>query len=257
MAPPRQRLLTAFAGPWTGLVIGGLCAIAASLIATGPVAATCTLTTTRSPSARRSAEISWRSSSRGARVRGAQPECIVECEHAGGQIGEDAFEIGVGRLDGVATFFGVLPRFGQLRRHRVERLGENAELVAALHRMASAEVALRDRARAFGQKTQRPADLLGQDHGKAERGKEREQQGQGQRKRVESLQRDARKHNLLVVAVAGLHFLGVLLQLARHRLDDDARAASCATLRHIVCRGEELPAALETIAGCASRGSIS
>ena len=39
MAPPRQRLLTAFAGPWTGLVIGGLCAIAASLVATGPVGA--------------------------------------------------------------------------------------------------------------------------------------------------------------------------------------------------------------------------
>lgn len=39
MAPPRQRLLTAFAGPWTGLVIGGLCAVAASLVATGPVGA--------------------------------------------------------------------------------------------------------------------------------------------------------------------------------------------------------------------------
>ena len=32
MAPPRQRLLTAFAGPWTGLVLGGLCAIAAALV---------------------------------------------------------------------------------------------------------------------------------------------------------------------------------------------------------------------------------
>jgi CRP-like cAMP-binding protein len=29
MAPPRQRLLTAFAGPWTGLVLGGVCALAA------------------------------------------------------------------------------------------------------------------------------------------------------------------------------------------------------------------------------------
>ena len=39
MAPPRQRLLTAFAGPWTGLVLGGVCAIAALLVPTGPVGA--------------------------------------------------------------------------------------------------------------------------------------------------------------------------------------------------------------------------
>jgi len=39
MAPPRQRLLTAFAGPWTGLVLGGLCALGASLLPTGPVGA--------------------------------------------------------------------------------------------------------------------------------------------------------------------------------------------------------------------------
>ena len=35
MAPPRQRLLTAFAGPWTGLMLGGACAVAATLAPTG------------------------------------------------------------------------------------------------------------------------------------------------------------------------------------------------------------------------------
>src|SRR5438270_7093584 len=39
MAHPRQRLLTAFAGPWTGLVLAGLCAVAASLVATSPLGA--------------------------------------------------------------------------------------------------------------------------------------------------------------------------------------------------------------------------
>jgi putative peptide zinc metalloprotease protein len=39
MAPPLQRILTAFAGPWTGLVLGGLCAIGASLVDTGPLGA--------------------------------------------------------------------------------------------------------------------------------------------------------------------------------------------------------------------------
>jgi CRP-like cAMP-binding protein len=35
MAPPAQRLLTAFAGPWTGLVLGGALAIAAALSPSG------------------------------------------------------------------------------------------------------------------------------------------------------------------------------------------------------------------------------
>src|SRR5438445_10153697 len=39
MAPPRHRLLTAFAGPWTGLVLGGLCAIGAAVVPTGPLGA--------------------------------------------------------------------------------------------------------------------------------------------------------------------------------------------------------------------------
>ena len=39
MAPPRQRLLTAFAGPWTGLVLGGLCAVGAAVAPTGPLGA--------------------------------------------------------------------------------------------------------------------------------------------------------------------------------------------------------------------------
>ena len=39
MAPPLQRLLTAFAGPWTGLVLGGLCAIGATLVDNSAVGA--------------------------------------------------------------------------------------------------------------------------------------------------------------------------------------------------------------------------
>src|SRR5204863_5249835 len=35
MASPAQRLLTAFAGPWTGLVVGGACALGASLLPVG------------------------------------------------------------------------------------------------------------------------------------------------------------------------------------------------------------------------------
>lgn len=37
MATPKARLLTAFAGPWTGLVLGGLAAIAVSVVPFGPL----------------------------------------------------------------------------------------------------------------------------------------------------------------------------------------------------------------------------
>jgi putative peptide zinc metalloprotease protein len=39
MAPPSQRLLTAFAGPWTGLVLGGVLAIAAALVPSSAIGA--------------------------------------------------------------------------------------------------------------------------------------------------------------------------------------------------------------------------
>src|SRR5438270_949804 len=39
MARPSQRLLTAFAGPWTGLILGGVFALGATLAATGPLGA--------------------------------------------------------------------------------------------------------------------------------------------------------------------------------------------------------------------------
>ncbi|MDQ3810003.1 MAG: M50 family metallopeptidase [Chloroflexota bacterium] len=41
MASPRHRLLTAFAGPWTGLVLGAVCALAGSLLPQGPLGALC------------------------------------------------------------------------------------------------------------------------------------------------------------------------------------------------------------------------
>src|SRR5581483_3445367 len=37
LAPPRLRLLASFAGPWTGLAIGGACALAVALLPSGPV----------------------------------------------------------------------------------------------------------------------------------------------------------------------------------------------------------------------------
>ncbi len=90
---------------------------------------------------------------RGARVGRAQPVAIVEREHAGREIAENALEVCARRLGRAARLLGLLLRLGELRRHRVERFGQHAELVARGHRLPAREIALRDRARALGEQT--------------------------------------------------------------------------------------------------------
>ncbi len=68
------------------------------------------------------------------------------------------------RLSSVASL-----RVGELRGHRVERLGQHAELVARRDRLAAREVALRDGARALGEQAQRRGEALGQHDREAER----------------------------------------------------------------------------------------
>ena len=75
---------------------------------------------------------------RRARVGGAQPVAVVEGEHARREIAEDAFEIRARGLRRAARLLGLLLRIGELQRHRVERFGEHAELVARGHRLAPA-----------------------------------------------------------------------------------------------------------------------
>jgi hypothetical protein len=77
----------------------------------------------------------------------------------------------------------------ELLCHPVERIGQHAQLVAALHRDAAIEVALRDFARPFGKRAQRLAQLFGKHDGKTQRRQQREQQRQGQRQTVQVLQR--------------------------------------------------------------------
>ena len=102
---------------------------------------------------------------RRARVAGAQPIAVVERKHAGRQIAEDAFEIRVRGFDRAPRFLGLGARLGKLRGHRVERLGENAELVARRDGLSAREVALGDRARAFGEKAERRGEALRQHDG--------------------------------------------------------------------------------------------
>ena len=154
-----------------------------------------------------------------ARIGGAQAERVVESKHTGGEVGENAFKVGAGGLDRLPVLLLLLLRFCKLRRHGVERFGEYAELVAALHRVPAAEIPLSDGARAFGEEAQRPAELFRKQDRQSERRQQRKQQRQRERQRVKTLQRRARERNLLVVAIARLHLLQILLQLLRDRLD--------------------------------------
>ena len=133
-----------------------------------------------------------------AAVRRAQPQRVVEREHARREVREDAFEVrlGVRELGFLALRFGA--RLGELQRHAVERAREHAELVAARVGRALAEVALRDRARAFDEHVERRGKPFGQQERGGERGEQREQQRERERDAVEALQAPAREQQLLV-----------------------------------------------------------
>src|SRR5437899_11441931 len=84
-------------------------------------------------------------------VRGAKAMFVVEGEHTRREIPENAFKVSARGLRRAPRLLRFLLRFGELRGHRVERFGEDAKLVARGHRLATREIALRDRARAFGE----------------------------------------------------------------------------------------------------------
>ena len=86
--------------------------------------------------------------------------------------------------------------------------------------MAPAEIALGDGTRAFGEQSERTAEMLREHDCETERREQREEQCQREGERVEALQRGTRKRDLLIVAVPRLQLLGILLQLLRHRLDN-------------------------------------
>ena len=68
-----------------------------------------------------------------AMVRYRERELMVENQNARGQIRKNALEVHFRPLEGKAIGFHAAVRVLELARHRVERLGEHAELVAARH----------------------------------------------------------------------------------------------------------------------------
>ncbi len=93
-----------------------------------------------------------------------------------------------------------------------------AKFVAARHRLALAEVALGHRARALDQEGKRCGQPLAQHERQRQRGEQREQQRQRQRQSIEPPQTLAREQQLLVIALPGLHGLGIGRELLRNPL---------------------------------------
>ena len=87
-------------------------------------------------------------------IERAQPEALIEREHAGGQIGKYALQIVVGGGELCLVALGDGARLGQLLTHGIERLCQHAEFVVARHHHALTKIPLRDGARALDQETQ-------------------------------------------------------------------------------------------------------
>jgi hypothetical protein len=85
----------------------------------------------------------------------AQHEAPIENEHPGREVGQNRFEVGARRFDFGAMALGIAPRVVELARHLVERLGQDAQLVAAVDCLARREVAGSHRLRSLGEDRQR------------------------------------------------------------------------------------------------------
>ena len=153
-------------------------------------------------------------------IHGAQAQLFVEYQHAGRKIGEDVLEISLGRFELGAVRFGHAARIVQLLGHAVERLGENAQFIAAGDLRAAAVVPARHRLGARGEQRQRLRQARREQEGESGGGEQRQQQRQRKREDVDLLQALTRQRQLLVVAVYLLHRLRVPRQRRRHRLQE-------------------------------------
>ena len=153
-----------------------------------------------------------------AAVRGTEVQLFVERQHAGGQVGEQALKIGLGLHQRRVVALGLRACLGELQRHRVEGLGQHANLIARSNRRALAVVAAGHRARAFHEHSERGRKPVGALERERQRREQREQERQGERHAVEPLQAPPRQGEFLVFAISGLHRFRILRQLLRHRL---------------------------------------
>ena len=136
-------------------------------------------------------------------------EIAIEHDHTGGEVRQHAGQPGIGQLEPDPVAFDLRAGILQLSRHRVERLRQHAEFVAADVVLDRPEVAFGHRTRAGSEHRQRPGHPAGEQEGGGDGREHREQHGDRQGHAEDPLQADPRQRQFLVVAEARLHGLGV------------------------------------------------
>ncbi len=154
-------------------------------------------------------------------VRRANPQIRLERHHAGRQAREDQLELAALRLHLLLarTRFGA--RLRESLRHVVERVHEEADLVARGCRHARGKVAPRHRARALHQKLNRHDEPPREEKGAVDGREQRDQQNQAQSQRERVLQRRAQERALAELVVALEHVVreradALLQRVRRH-----------------------------------------
>jgi hypothetical protein len=151
-------------------------------------------------------------------VRDRKRKLRIEHQHACGQVRKNVLEARLGGFQRGAIGLDHLARFVELTRHRIERLGEHAEFVAAGDRRLSAEVAARHRLGGLRQICQRLGQAPGEDHRKRDRDEQRHEERKGQRNDVDELEFLARQRKFPVVAVRGFDGFDAAAEQVRNRL---------------------------------------
>ena len=173
---------------------------------------------------------------------------MVENQNARGQIRKDALQAHLRPLEGKAIgFHPAAARVLELARHRVERLGEHAELVAARHGRTARKSPRATACVACAEIRER----LGEKPGLRRRGRhcdeERHEQSECQRDDIDVFQPLARNGELAVVSVRGLHRFGALREERGHAVAQlEETRLSRPIDRHDDAQREQRPAAAST-----------
>ncbi len=156
-------------------------------------------------------------------VRRADPHVGLERDDAGRQAREDHLELAPLALDLLLARARFLARLREPLSHVVERVDEEADLVAGRRRHSRREVAARDGARALHQQLNRHDEPAREVERAVDGREQRDQEHEAQRQRKRGFQSGADVRQLRELVVACLHRVrerGELLIDGKHALHE-------------------------------------